>query len=175
MSCECDCVCCLGFEMRTELGHACIAVVMSFWFSQGRNLYELYEIIRNSFKAVLCSSCHPPISTNISSPLLPPSLVSLLSLPQSLTEITSFSSEDSFRACVNLDLQSLSLKLHLWHNNIKYLYWFTQRHVHPLSCFLAHSDFAHVFQVLLSNELMSCPTSDIHLLLYHKDILLTKS
>lgn len=38
------------------------------------------------------------------------SLFSVLSLPQSLTDVSPFSYEASFRAYVNLDLQSLSFK-----------------------------------------------------------------
>lgn len=164
----------LRWELNLVILAQDFAGVMPFWFSWDRNLIKLYEIIRKPLKAILLFLLMLPISKHRHLFCLFSSLVYLLSFPQPLTGISSFSSEDSFRASVNLDLQSFSLNLHLWHSNIKYLYWFTleeKKHVHPLSSFLPHIP---VFQVLFY-ELTNCPMSDTHLLLYHNDILLTKS
>lgn len=149
---------------------------MSFWCSWKKNLFKLWNNKKNLSKQSCSSSCHPYQSTNISSPLFFPFLFSLLSLPQSLTDVSPSPFEDSFRASVNLDLQSLSLKLHFWHSNIKYLSCFAveKKLIHPLSCLLPHTDFAHVFKCFFTINL-PCPMPDPHLLPYHNDILLTKS
>lgn len=67
----------------------------------------------------------PPISEHKHFFSLFSSLFSLFSLLQSLSDVSPFSFEDSFRAYVNLDLQSLSLKLHFWHSKIKQWHQFT--------------------------------------------------